>query len=49
MKYNVRIKKKARNVKVYTIVKKMGAQENFLTKLFMKVFVKDNKGGSNKQ
>jgi hypothetical protein len=43
MKYNVRVKKRARNVKVYTIVKKTGSQENALTRLFMKVFAKGNK------
>ena len=44
MRYNVRVKKRSRNVKVYTIVKKAGSEENFITKLFMKVFSKGNKG-----
>jgi hypothetical protein len=49
MKYNVRVRKRANNMKVYTIVKKTGAQDNFITKLFMKVFAKGSKGSHSNQ
>jgi len=36
MKYVAKINKKISYVRVYTIIKKLGRNENFLTKLFMK-------------
>lgn len=41
MKYNVRINKKVKYMKVYTLLKKIGNNENFLTKLFIKIFTKN--------
>jgi hypothetical protein len=38
MIYQVRINKRVGNVKVYSILKKIGSRENFLTKLFIKLF-----------
>ncbi len=38
MKYFVRINKKLRYIKVYNVVNPLGGKQNFMTKLFMKVF-----------
>ena len=37
MTYNVRINKRLRNIKVYTIKQRIGEKETFLTKLFLKM------------
>jgi|GEM_PF-2556711 len=38
MKYYVRINKKVQYVKVCHILKPLGQKENFMTRLFMKLF-----------
>ena len=38
MKYAIRINKRVRYLKTYTIAKKIGENENFLTKMFVKIF-----------
>ncbi|MEM3227547.1 MAG: hypothetical protein QXR58_00610 [Candidatus Micrarchaeaceae archaeon] len=38
MKYYVHINKKVQNIKVCRILKPLGNNENFMTKLFMKLF-----------
>jgi hypothetical protein len=43
MKYNVRVLKRIKYVRVYSVVKRLGRQPNFLTKLFMKAFTKNSK------
>ncbi len=40
MKYSVRVIKRVKYVRVYSIVKRIGRQPNLLTKLFMKAFTK---------
>lgn len=40
MKYNVRVIKRVKYVRVYSVAKRLGHQPNFLTKLFMKAFTK---------
>ncbi|HUC38688.1 MAG TPA: hypothetical protein VL944_00985 [Candidatus Acidoferrum sp.] len=46
MKYVVRINKRVRYLKTYTIVKKVGPQPNLLTKLFIKIFNKKEEEGA---
>ncbi|MCL5430056.1 MAG: hypothetical protein M1504_01095 [Candidatus Marsarchaeota archaeon] len=46
MRYSVRINKKIRNVRVYTIVKKVTGNSSVLTKIFLKVF---SKKGANEE
>ncbi|MCL4381321.1 MAG: hypothetical protein M1331_01070 [Candidatus Marsarchaeota archaeon] len=41
MNYSVIINKRLRYVKVYAILKKIGQKENFMTKLFTRLLVKD--------
>jgi hypothetical protein len=43
MKYAIKINKHVKYLQTYTILKKIGAQDNFLTKLFIKVFNKKQK------
>ncbi|MCL5442370.1 MAG: hypothetical protein M1603_01640 [Candidatus Marsarchaeota archaeon] len=43
MIYSVRINKRVRYIRVYTIVKRIGQNTNPLTKLFMKLLVKKPK------
>jgi hypothetical protein len=38
MKYYARVNKRIRDVQVYNTVKKIGEKENFMTKLFIRVF-----------
>ncbi len=38
MKYYVIINKRLKYIKVYSILKKIGQQNNFLTDLFIKIF-----------
>lgn len=38
MRYSIRINKRTRNIRVYTVVKRIGSNPNVLTKLFMKIF-----------
>ena len=38
MKYFVRINKKLRYIRVYNVVNPLGEKQNFMTKLFMKMF-----------
>ncbi len=46
MIYNIKIKKHMRNVKIYTIVKKMNTKKNnFITAIFMKAFSGKKKDG----
>jgi hypothetical protein len=45
MKYIVRINKKLRYLRTYTIVKRVDRNDNFLTRMFIKVF--SRKGGEN--
>ncbi len=42
MKYNVRVIKRVKYVRVYSVVKRAGRQPNLLTRLFMKAFTKKN-------
>ena len=44
MIYSVKIKKRLRYVRVYTILKKTGHQENILTRLFMKALLRKKPG-----
>ncbi len=41
MNYNVTINKKLKYIKVYTILKKIGQKENFMTALFTRLLVKN--------
>ena len=41
MNYNVTINKKLKYIKVYTILKKIGQKENFMTTLFTRLLVKN--------
>ena len=43
MIYQIRINKKLRNIKVYTILRKLGGGETFMTKFFMKLFKQQNR------
>jgi hypothetical protein len=43
MKYAVRINRKVRNRQVYKILKKSSGSPNLMTKLFMKIFVRNKK------
>ena len=43
MKYSARITKRVRDVHVYAILKRVGANDNALTKMFTKLF--NPKGG----
>lgn len=45
MIYRVHLNKKVRNIKVYNVLKASGQRQNFLTKLFMKVFTPQRKSG----
>ena len=45
MKYNVRVSKRLKYVRVYTIVKRLEHQPNPLTKLFIKIFAHGNREG----
>ncbi len=38
MIYRVRLNRKVRNIRVYTLLKKSGAKQNAITKLFMQIF-----------
>ena len=38
MIYRVRLNRKVRNIKVYDVLKKSGQGQNFITKLFMRIF-----------
>lgn len=38
MKYYVRINKRLRYIKVYSVINPIGKKQNFMTKLFMKAF-----------
>ncbi len=38
MIYRVQLNRRVRNIKVYTLLKKSGEQQNALTKLFMRIF-----------
>jgi hypothetical protein len=38
MKYYARVNKRIRDVHVYNTVKRIGGSENFLTKLFVRIF-----------
>jgi hypothetical protein len=40
MMYKVQVNRKVRNIRVYNVLRKSGARENALTKLFERVFVK---------
>ncbi len=40
MIYKVQVNKKVMNIRVYSMLKKSGARENALTKLFERFFVK---------
>ncbi len=44
MTYTIRINKRVRNVKVYSVKKRVGKSEGFMTKLFIKLF---NQGRKN--
>lgn len=43
MIYSVRIRKRIRYIRVYTILKRVGQNLNFLTRLFMKALSGKNK------
>lgn len=43
MIYQARINKKVKNVKVYVVLNRIGQRENFLTKLFIKMFGQERK------
>lgn len=38
MHYKIRVNKRVRNIKSYTIVKRMEGNPNIMTKLFMRLF-----------
>jgi hypothetical protein len=38
MKYAVTINKRARYIRVYKVIKRIGEQQNAVTRLFMKIF-----------
>ncbi|MCL4389722.1 hypothetical protein M1397_03920 [Candidatus Marsarchaeota archaeon] len=40
MKYHVTINKRMKYIMAYTIVKRIGRRENFLTKMLIKVFIR---------
>ena len=40
MKYEVRINKRIKYIRIYGIIKRVGSQENALTRLFSKAFAK---------
>jgi hypothetical protein len=40
MIYRVRLNKKVRNIKVFTMLIKSGQAQNIITRLFMRVFIK---------
>jgi len=44
MKYAAKISKRINYIRVYTVTKKIGRSENFLTKLFVKMLTK-RRGG----
>ncbi len=46
MIYQVRTKNKARNIRVYVILKRLGRNPSILTKLFMKILKQDVKAES---
>jgi hypothetical protein len=46
MIYRVRLNKKVSNIKVYNVLKKSGAQQNAITKLFMRFFGPKKQGGA---
>ncbi len=37
MIYTVRVKKNAKNLRVYSVPKKIGARDNFITRMLMKL------------
>ncbi len=43
MIYQARINKKASNVKVYVVLNRIGQRDNFLTKMFLKLFRQERK------
>lgn len=43
MIYKVRVNKRIRNIKVYNVLKRKGEKPNFLTTLFMKLFLGNKK------
>ncbi|MGD0728900.1 MAG: hypothetical protein ABR981_02385 [Candidatus Micrarchaeaceae archaeon] len=43
MIYQARVNRKLRNIKVYAIKNKIGRKDNFMTKLFMRLFVRQKK------
>lgn len=44
MKYAVRINKRIRYLRTYTIMKRFGEPNNLLTKVFIKIFSRKKKG-----
>lgn len=46
MKYVIRINKRIRYLRTYTIVKRIGERENLLTKAFEKIFNRKKDQGS---
>lgn len=44
MIYRIRTNKRLRYIKVYAIVKKVGRNDNFMTKFFMKIFSQKKPG-----
>jgi hypothetical protein len=45
MRYNIRVNKRIRDVRVYKVLKKTEGNANLLTKLFIKVFAGRKKEG----
>ncbi|MCL4379168.1 MAG: hypothetical protein M1160_02815 [Candidatus Marsarchaeota archaeon] len=44
MKYVIRINKRVRYLRTYTILKRVGEHENLLTKVFERIFNRKKKG-----
>ncbi|MCL5412015.1 MAG: hypothetical protein M1474_00020 [Candidatus Marsarchaeota archaeon] len=44
MRYAVRVRRRVKNLRVYTITKRLGPKENFMTRLFTKMLTKGSKG-----
>ncbi len=46
MKYAVRINKRVKYLRTYTILKRIGDNENLLTKMFIKIFSRKKQEGA---
>jgi hypothetical protein len=44
MIYRVRLNRKVRNIKIYTVLIKSGQRQNVITRLFMRIFAKKGAG-----